>query len=67
MTGNLPVRSVDILCCGLMISEKTWLEHVYNVSIGPSSVVGLSGVLVDLMLFQVFSMCSCDMAMEGGR
>ena len=67
MTGNRPVRSVAICCWGLMISEKIWLERVSNVSIGSSSVGGVSGFLVGLMFLHVCFMYPFAMYMELGR
>ena len=66
MTGNQPVRSVAISCWGLMILAKTWLERDSNVSVGSSSVGGVSGVLVEWMFFLIFFMCPFSVAMEGG-
>ena len=52
---------------GLMISVKTWLERVSNVSIGLSLFGGVPWVLVDLMLFLIYFMWTFAVAMEGGR
>ena len=60
------MRLVAIRCWGSMISLKTWLERVSNFFIGYSSVGGVSGVLVDFMLFRICFVCPFDMAMERG-
>ena len=57
------VRLVAIRFRGLMILVKTWLERVSNVSIGSSSVGGVSGVLADLMFFRICFMCHFVVAM----
>ena len=46
---------------------KSWLERVFNVSIGSTYVGGLSGFLVDLMFFQISLMCNFSGSIEGGR
>ena len=67
VTGNLPVRSVAICCWGSMISVKTWLERVSNVSIVFSLFGGLPWVMLDLMIFLICFMWTFEVAMEGGR
>ena len=49
-----------------MISVKTWLESVYDLSIGSSVFEGLLWVLVHLMLFLACFMCPFDVDMNGG-
>ena len=53
ITGDRPVRSIAICCWGSIISVKTWLKHLSNVSIGLSYVGGVSRILVDLMFFLI--------------
>ena len=50
-----------------MISAKTWLERVSNISISSSLFGGVLWVLVDLILLLICFMWTFSVAMEGGR
>ena len=67
VTGNLPVRSVDICLLWLMIFVKTVLIRcVSGVIDGSSCIIG-SCCLVDLIIFLVWSMWPLAVAIDGGR
>ena len=61
------MRSVAIRSWGSMISAKTCLERVSNLSIGSSVFGGVLWVLVDLILFLICFMWPFAVDMEGGR
>ena len=50
-----------------MVLVDTWLEQTSNVSIGSPSGGVVSCVLVDLLLFRIFFMCTFTLGMDGGR
>ena len=61
------MRLVAIHCWGLMISVKTWLERVSNVSIGSYLFGVVPWVLVELMFFLIFFMWHFAVDMQVGR
>ena len=61
------MRSFSIRCWGSIISVKTWLDRVSNVSIGLSLFGRVPWVLVELMFFMICFMRNFVVATEGGR
>ena len=55
------------LALRIYVFSTTWLEHVYKVFIGSSSVDVVSGVLAGLLFFRIFFMCQYSLATEGCR
>ena len=67
VTGNLPVRSVDIFFLWLMIFVKTVLVRCVSGTIdGSSCIIGYC-CFVDLIIFLVWRMWPLAVAIDGGR
>ena len=67
VTGNLPVRSVDICLLWLMVSLKTVLVRCVSGVIDGYSCLIVSCCLVDLILFLVCNMWPLTVSIDGGR
>ena len=65
VTGNLPVRYVDIFLLWLVIFVKTVLVRCVSGAIDGSSCIIGSCCLLDLIIFLVWCMWPLDVSIDG--